>query len=67
MSLKPTRQCKRCFRTRHRDGLQVQVHPETGVAHRVHPTWATERGWGFRSLCGVPVIFWKPTGLGWDQ
>lgn len=67
MSLKPTRPCKRCYANESTMGprgelLQFQTHPETGTSHRAYPTWEDVRGWGFRSLCGVPIIFWKPAG-----
>ncbi len=68
MSLKPTRPCKRCFANPVLVGpgyqrLSEQIHPETGTLHRAYPTWEDVRGWGYRSLCGVVIIFWKPTGL----
>lgn len=68
MPAKPTRPCQRCYASKAKTGphgqvLQYQAHPGTWTVHRVWPTWADVRGWGFWALCGVPIVFWKPAGL----
>lgn len=58
------KRCKRCYghRTGRLRGVVAlpQTHPQTRTRHRCVPTWTGALGWGFWSLCGVPIIFWRP-------
>lgn len=60
-----TRRCKKCYGHRTKRNFRgvpgtPQTHHKTGTRHLCVPNWTNEGGWGFWSLCGVPVVFWRP-------